>query len=342
MHPGWAYYGGDGYVCNGPFRLAEWKRNQEIHITKNPLYWDTSQVKIREIKVSIIEDSQTALELFEKDELDWIGDPLSAISGSVLPKLSGKIQIHPVAGVYWLEFNIAKFPFSSVKLRKALSLAINRRELIEKKLFGGELPATGIVPPNMAFQKEPYFNDGDSETAKTLFQEALSEMKIRRDEIPPILLSYALIEGNEAIVTYVKEQWKEILGLNVVLEGFLWEEYFKKVTNGEFQIVALTWYSWFNDPIYNLDYLKFKGEDSDTSYYWKNSSYQNLLDQAEYCRDPLQRKYILHQAEKLLLEEMPIAPIFYSCFKYMKKDTLQGVYLSDLGQIDFKWAFVKK
>jgi oligopeptide transport system substrate-binding protein len=109
----------------------------------------------------------------------------------------------------------------------------------------------------------------------------------------------------------------------------------------DFHIMSITWYSWFNDPLYNLEHVKQQTGDLNLCQ-WQNASYIELLDKAQVCLDQKERKKLLAEAEKLVMEEMPIIPFFYYTFKYMKKEHVNNIFLSHLGQVDFKWAYINK
>jgi ABC-type oligopeptide transport system substrate-binding subunit len=340
MHPGWAHYGGEAYICNGPFRLAQWKRSNEMQVIKNPYYWDAENVKMMRIDISIIQDPETALRMYEQDELDWIGEPLTKIPYSCIAPWckEGRVQQRAVAAVYWLEFSVEQFPFNSTKMRKAFAYAINRQQIIDKVLQSNEQPATSFLPPIMALQKEPYFKDGDVQKARWLFDEALFELGIRREELPRITLNYQDYEGEREVVEMICSQWGEAFGIKIYLEGFAKENYFERMLYKDFQVGSVTWHSWLKDPFYTLDYFSLtKGGINATR--WENHHYTGLLNLAKQSTDLTKRQNALRQAEKLLIEEMPAIPIYYVTYKYLKKEQVKGIYLTDLGQIDFKWAY---
>jgi oligopeptide transport system substrate-binding protein len=343
LHPGWAYYGGENFVCNGPFKLAKWKRNSEIQAIKNPEYWDAEFVHLRKIDISIIENAKDALVQYQKDEIDWIGEPLSEIPHEAFKKkhFDEKIHSHPIAAVHWYDCNVKVAPFKSKKCRQALAIALNRQQLIDELLQGGEEPAYSILPPNLSLSKTPPFQDGDLELAKRLFQEGLDEQNITLNELTHLTISCCDQEIHEAIAQAVSKQWKEVLGLNMQVKTFKWDHFMQKCLQYDFHVTGTTWYSWFNDPLYNLEHMKLEMDEMNATQ-WQNQTYTELLDSAEVCLDLKERKRLLREAEMLIMDEMPIIPVFYYTFKYMKKEHVNNIFLSHLGQIDFKWAYINK
>lgn len=343
LHPGWAYYGGENFVCNGPFKLAKWKRNSEIQAIKNPEYWDAEFVHLRKIDITIIENAKDALVQYQKGEIDWIGEPLSEIPHEAFKRkcFDEKINSHPIAAVHWYDCNVKVPPFRSKKCRQALAIALNRQALIDEMLQGGEEPAYSILPPNLSLVKSAPFEDANAELARQLFHEGLEEQGLTLKDLNSLAITCCDQEVHEAIALAVTKQWKEVLGFEMQVKTFKWERFMQKCFEYDFHILGTTWYSWFNDPLYNLQNMKLENGEMNASQ-WQNTKYIELLDRAEDCLDQRERKNILREAESLIMEEMPIIPLFYYTFKYMKKEHVNNIFLSHLGQIDFKWAYINK
>ena len=339
LHPGWAYYGGDTYICNGPFRLAKWKRNAEIQAVKNHEYWDSKSVHLDQIDISIIENPKTAFGMYKRGELDWIGEPLSEIPLQALKEKQLEEEIHsqPISAVHWYECNTMALPFTTPKLRRALAMAIDRTAIIKEFLQESQSPAFSILPPNLSLLKKPLFHDGDPALAQRIFHEGLEEIGLHRKTVPKISITCSDQELHRSIGHFVSKQWKEVLDLDVHVETFKWDRYMEKCLQHDFQVMAMTWYSWYNDPIYNLEQLKYKTDDMNMTQ-WQNNDYISLLNEAQVCLDSKNRKALLREAEKIVMEEMPIIPLFCYTFRYMKKAAIENIFLSHLGQIDFKWA----
>lgn len=339
LHPGWAYYGDDTYVSNGPFRLAKWRRNSEIQVLKNPTYWDKDAVSINQIDISIVEDPERALSLYQRGELDWIGEPLSEIPPEAfkIKEFERNIVAHPIAAVHWYSFNVNVVPFTSEKCRKALAIALNRRTMVDKLFSGREKCAYSILPPGLSQHDEPYFQDGDALEAKTLFEEGLKELNLTVDDLPPFMITCCDQEIHRSIALVAAKQWNEVLGIDVKIEVFKWDRFMEKCGQHDYQIMGITWYCWFYDPSYILYQLKSLSHEMNFSQ-WHNPQYSRLLEIAQDCTDNTKRLELLHDAETIVMKELPIIPLFYYTFKYMKKDYLDNIYLSHLGQIDFKWA----
>jgi len=338
-----------GFVSSGPFTVEKWTNNQELSLVKNQTYWDLPSVSLDRIVFSIISDNNTEHCLFEKGELDWIGLPISInISTDLIEKMKqeGKLHSYHVAGTYMLKFNTERAPFNLPKLRKAFAYAISRQEIIDHILLGNQIPATSLLPPTMSLQKKGYFKDGDSELAKKLFEEAMEEYGLTVDNLSDIVLTYLPTERNCKIVQLIQQQWRKTFGIDVNLLSYENKAFRSLLKSGQFQIAIGDWIGDFNDPITFLDLFKYRNDEktgnglNDTG--WYNSLYSELLDCAVQELDEGRRSQYFKEAETILMNEMPIIPLYHHSFSYIKKDYVKDVLLSPLGLADFKKARIDK
>jgi len=341
----WTQSPGTFFVCNGPFCLKQWRPEAGISLQKNSLYWDKEAVHLDGIDFCVISDNNTESYLFEKNELDWLGQPISHnIAAEILVKMKekGEAYSYPVAGTLWFKFNVDKEPFVSKNMRKAFSYAINRQEIVTHVLQGNQTLATGPLPPSMAVSETPYFKDGDIEEARKFFALALEEKQWTSEDVPKIVLNYASSERNAKIAQLVQQQLKKALGLEVELEVQEKQLCRRRVRQGLFQVSIGDWVADFHDPLAFLELFKYRNDAingngmNDTG--WQDESFIALLDQSLVECDSHKRKELLREAEGILVEEMPIAPVYHYAFDYVKKSYVKDVFLSPLGLADFKTA----
>ncbi len=328
-------------VGNGPFKMERWEHKSNLTVVKNEKYWDKANVKLDKIEFSMIEDENTELSLFDNDELDWAGAPTSALPIDALPILreAGIVKTQPIAGAYFYRFNTEQAPFTNAKIRKAFAYAINRESITADILQAGQVPATGFVPPSMALNKDGYFKDNDLEVAKKLLVEGMKEEGISK--LPPITLIYNTSEGHKKIAKEIQDQWKKNLGVDIKLENKEWKVYLEDVHQGNYQIARGGWLGDFNDPINFLEMFQEKdGGNNDTR--WENPKYTELLNQSALEQDPEKRKAILTRAEQILMDEMPIMPIYFYVNSWVQNENLKDVVMDGLGDIDFKYADITK
>lgn len=328
------------HMGNGPFKMETWEHKSKLVLVKNENYWDKDTVKLDRIEFAMVEDENTELSMFENGEIDWAGSPTSSLPTDAIPALKEqkKITTQAIAGTYWYKFNTEKPPFNNVKIRKAFAYSIDRQSLIDNILQTGQLPAMGAVPPSMALKPDGFFKDNDVETAKKLLDEGMKELGITK--LPPITLSYNTSEAHQKIAAAIQDQWKKNLGVEVKLENKEWKVYLEDMHQGNYQIGRLGWLGDFNDPINFLEMYKDKdGGNNDTR--WEHPKFKELLNQSATEPDPAKRKQILLEAETILMDEMPVAPIYFYTNSWVQKENVKGVVIGGLGDVDWKWASVE-
>lgn len=342
-NPKWATQGGDSFVSNGPFNLDSHKIDNEIVVVKNPSYWDQKHVKLPGIHIAIIKDPNTQSNLFEKKQLEWLGKPLSKLPVEALESLTSKdkIRFFETLGVYWFFVNVEAFPFHNKKMRKAFSYAVDRKSLTKYITQGKESPAMGVLPYSLASQKKPFFEDNNITLACQLFKEALEEMEIPVKNFPSITVNYADTPVHQQVAEVLQQQWSKAFGIDIKLEKQEWKAHYEKLQKGNYQIGGMAWQSWLRDPIYIMQTFRDKSDSVNMSQ-WENQKFQNLLISAEQEIFPDKRKLFFNKAEALLMDEMPVIPIYFTTIAYAKSNRLKNVYVSELFEVDFRWSYFKE
>ncbi|MFC2049518.1 peptide ABC transporter substrate-binding protein [Chlamydiota bacterium] len=347
-NPEWAAEAGPLYVSNGPFQLKMWEHESEIVVTKNPNYWDAAAVKLDGLHLAMIDDTTTEFYMFEMNELDWSGSPLSNLPPEFIPALirEGKAHFYPAAASYYYKINTEHFPLNNANIRKALGYSINRKDIVTHITQAGQQPATALVPEMRGWSPPSHlFPDGDVEEAKKLFAKGLAELGITAKEFPPISISYNTNREHQKIAQAIQQQWKEVLGIEVQLVHYDWKVYLSKISNQDYQIGRMGWIGDFNDPVSFLEPFKFrndpkKGGNNDTG--WERPEYIALLDAANQELDLQKRAQLLREAEAILIDDMPVIPLYFLMYGYLKKPYVHGVNLSSLGIADFKHAYIER
>jgi oligopeptide transport system substrate-binding protein len=329
----------DTIQTNGPFKIAEWQRNSQLSLGKNPSYWDAKNVQLDQLNLVIV-DENTALQMFERGDLDWVGSPISFIPPDAVSTLRAqkRLLITPADGVHLFRLNTERPLLSNNNFRKALALAIDRQSLCEHVTQANQQPATGIVPLSYGLQNIPCFEDHDVTGAWTLFQEALKEENLSPDELPKIALLYPPTERGQKIVQAVQQQWKQALGIEISLEITDRAVFFDRLNRQDYDIAIGSWYGDYRDPINFLDVFKYKDTRTNNTQ-WENPRYVDLLDKSINTMDPYQRTILLSQAERVLVDDMPVIPLYYPTFNHLQR-RVKGVYFSQLGIIDFKHSYI--
>ena len=337
--PGWAFFGAETHVCNGPFRLSRWIRNDEIEAVKNEWYWNKDDVKPERIHIKVIEDPNLAWDMFTRDELDWIGEPLSPIPFSIIRSQPQGLQNHEMRAVQWMVFNTSRTFFSNPKARHAFSLALDRKNLGKVIHTGCANPCSSLIHSSLSFLNKnplPY----DPLKAKLLFDESVQELGI-----PPSLISLKMRVYNSeilvAIARHAAAEWQKLFGIHIELEILEWYTFFDSLSEYSYDILTIMWYSWMDYAPLTFESLISKNRTMNLSQ-WESSSFQEVIKALIMTPDEESKKCLSAKAESILLEEMPIAPIFEYRSQFAKNSNLNNVYLSPHGNINFRWAYYKE
>jgi len=210
----------DKYVCNGPFKLKKIDYNKEIIVEKNPLYWDSDTISIDSIKVSIIDNENTTLQMFENGDLDWVGAYSSPLPVDGIPYILKKKEhsIGQIGGTTFCTFNIEKFPFNNKNIRKAFGLSINRKAIVENITQAKELIATRIIPPVLMNGKNILlYKDNNTKKAIEHLEKGLKEIGKTREDIN-ITFTYGSNIIHKKLAETLQENWQKVLKINVKLE----------------------------------------------------------------------------------------------------------------------------
>ncbi|MBX9922753.1 MAG: peptide ABC transporter substrate-binding protein [Rhabdochlamydiaceae bacterium] len=326
-------------VSSGPFCLTTWKHNDFIEVVKNEKYWDAQAVQLQNIHFSMV-SPETEIRMFEKKELDWAGSPLGDLPLDLLEKFRKEslLRTHPMLATTFFRLNTEKPPFTNANIRKAFALAVHRKALTDHVFQGENEVATRFVPKSMRLQKEEYFPETDEAQAKELFKKGLMELGMSQEEFPKITFLYRSSQKNNSIAQTIQQDWKRVLGITVELEANEWKVCLGRIQQKDYQLTLSDWIADFNDPVNFLSVFKHK-KDSLNNTQWENEEYVDLLDISEIASSE-NRKQILQRCESILMQEMPIIPLYHSSMRYLKHDGLRKVVISSLGNLDFKWAYV--
>ncbi|MBS0615138.1 MAG: peptide ABC transporter substrate-binding protein [Verrucomicrobia bacterium] len=330
------------YIGCGPFKLKKYAFNNTIVVEKNPHYWDAEVVKLDSIKFYIIKDAVTALLMFKKGELDWLGSGYGAISLDATPELQKSGQLHtlPAAGTGWLAFNVKNLPFNNIHIRKAFGYAMNRKDIISNVLQNQYAPALGLIPKIQKKERwHPFMQDCDKALARQMFEQGLQELGFTRESFPTITLTYHDAEFMHKLMQAVQQQWSEILGVKIELARYDWATFLEHLHNRDFDVTMIGWRVQYDDPANILDLYKDFDSPNNSSN-WENAEFRRDLELA--FSSPQEKRWeYLEAAENIILTEMPIVPFFYFNTLYLKNDHVQDAFVSKLRIVDFRWASIQ-
>lgn len=327
------------FIFNGPFKMKNWQKGIGLMLEKNPYYWDAHCVQVDGLDIQIILDAATQYMLFERGDLHWVGYPFTPIAGDLLENSQNIKDFNVVNSfsLYWFFLNTERPPFNNKNFRKAIAYAINRK-IITHDLFSiNETPALGILNQQISPYSHPYFQDGNVKIAQYHLQLALNEMGISRENLRPIVLSQGSSIFTSRMNQEIQQQLQNNLGIKIEIEQSDWPTHFNKLINGLYDFGEMAWSPWIKDPIYILNTFRNKTFITNISR-WENKEYQQILHESDHEIDQNKRYLLLQKAEALLMEEMPVIPISFNCLYFKSNKKLQGVFVSPLRQIDFRYA----
>ena len=293
-------------VASGPFVLDSWERRSRIELTRNLRYWDNDFVKLERISVLAIEDLQTGLQLFENEELHW----QPAVPAARVDELRNSPDYYadPYLGTYYYRFNVTRPPLDNVNMRRALSLAIDRRAIAEEVLGAGQKPATAFSPPGIGSPSfDPPAGLGfDPAAAKAAVEAAIADgAQLTR----PLEILYNTSESHRQVAEAIAAMWQRHLGVDVRLRNSEWKIYLEELDNLDYDIARSAWIGDYNDPNTFLETMRTGDGNNRTG--WGNDTYDALWREAAATADPMRRIEIFTEMETILTaNEVPIAPIY--------------------------------
>lgn len=342
-NPEWAQEA-DSYVSNGAFKLTEWKHKESLKLEKNENYYDKDKINLDEVNFVIIDNADTAWQMYQSGELDLVYPLPPDVIGELNSKDDPEFEIAPDLSVYYYNLNNEVKPFNNVKVRKALSMAIDRKALVEHVTQGGEQPAYGIIPSGIPdvegdFQENSgnLFKE-DMDEAKKLLNEGLAEEGM--DKMPEFTITYNTDERHKKVAEAVQEMWRKNLDVQVTLENVEFQVKLDREKAGDYQISRAGWIGDYVDPMTFVDLWVTNGSFNDAN--WSNKEYDELIKLAKTSMNQKERMEAMHKAEGILIDEMPILPLFFYTKPFTVKPYVTGVFTPINRYPQFIYADIEK
>jgi oligopeptide transport system substrate-binding protein len=313
-------------VSNGAYTLKERVVQSHITLQRNPYYWDNANTKIDTVQYLNTEDLNSEFKRFRAGELDWTYEIPAAQAQWIRTNMPREYQVNTYLGVYYYGFNVSRPPFKdNPKLRRALTLALDRKVICEKVLGMGEQPADAWVPPGTnghrtaRAQWSGWTREQSLAEARRLYAEAgYSEKHPARVE-----LLYNTHENHKKVATAIAAMWKQWLGVDVVLVNQEWKVYLQtRRMKATTEVFRAGWIGDYNDANSFLEILQSTHGLNDTGY--ASAKYDELLGKAAVEADPARREQWMHEAEAQLLEDLPVIPIYFYVTKRLVSPRVKG------------------
>lgn len=324
----------DKIVTNGPFRLLEHLRYSRVVLVRNPDYWDAAKVKLEKAIFYPIGGS-TGMNLYKAGEVDVM------ITGMIpLPflKLLSKKQDYftgPLLATQFYSINVKKKPFDDVRVRQALNMSVDKKAITDQLIGKGDIPATTYVPPGIVgypVLKGPEYNPAQ---ARKLLAEA---GYFKGQGFPTITIYFNSDEVISQTAEAIQQMWKKELNINVELQSEEWQTFAARQERRDFDIMRRAWNGDYLDASTFLDC--FASDTGNNSSGWTKPEYTRLLALANAEPDGVRRTQLLMEAEQLLIDDMPIIPLYYNAFSYLKKPYINGWYSNLIDTHPLKYVSV--
>jgi len=344
----------DIVVCNGPFVLTEYEAGVGLKLEKNEHYWNAEEVYIDEINGDFIDLETTAYVKYNAGDLDVLPTVPSAMVSALIAE-SPEFYVFPLLGTYYYNFNMDDPMFENINLRLALTYAIDRTAITEV-LAAGQLPATGFVPGGFLDNEGNDFaeecgdydiptDDSKFDEAVTLFATAATEMGYASaaeliTALEGTVVLYNTSEGHKLIAEMVQESWRQVLGIEVVLQNQDWAVFQETREQGDYEISRGGWLTDFMDPAGLLAIFTSDNVYNDPN--WSNEEFDQLMADAQATPDIATHFEKLYEAQDILMAELPIIPVYYYADIYLIKDYVTGWGRSVLVSLDFTHARVDR
>ena len=309
----------ENYVGNGPFQLKEWVTNQIIEVERNPTYWDAATVQLNGIRFFPIDNVGTEEAMFRDGRLHLTNTVSPDKIPSFQEEMPDQLRIEPYLGSYFYRINTTRPPFDDVRVRRALALSIDKQLLVERVTQGGQAPATGFTPSGIAgftASEAVQFNAAEA-------QRLLAEAGYPGGQgFPAAEILINTSESHRKIAQAMQAMWKETLGIDVGIYNQEWKVYLDSQSQLDYDISRAGWIGDYVHPTSFLDIFTSGNGNNDTG--WSNAQYDGLIGRARVATSETERMQLLQQAEALLLDEMPIVPIYWYTRVYLKDPRVQG------------------
>ncbi|MED4268746.1 peptide ABC transporter substrate-binding protein [Geobacillus stearothermophilus] len=332
-------------LYNGPFVLSEWKHEQGWTYAKNPNYWDKDTVKLEKINVKVVKETATMVNLYDTKKADRV-----ILSAEFVDKYKNDKNFHTYLepSIFWLRMNTKKEPLNNVNARKAIAMAIDKEAMVNTLFNNGSVVANYAVPKDFVTGPDGKdFRDANGDLvsynvdeAKKLWEQAKKELG--KDKFTIELLNYD-DDVAKKVGEYLKEQLeKNLPGLTVNIKQQPFKQKLELESNMQYELSFSGWGPDYQDPMTFLDLWTTNNPHNQTG--WSNAEYDKLIKDAKttLLGDLQARWDAMLKAEKILFEEMPIAPLYQRGRAYLQREYVKDIVIHSFGgDYSYKWAYIE-
>ena len=339
----------DTYVCNGPYMITEWTPSERIVLTKNPNYvggWDNSKIVSDSITLLLLEDSSASFAAYNSGEAVLIKDvPTDEIPSLTKAEDGGDFYVDTILGTYYVSLNLKRDAFKDAKVRKALSLAIDRDYVANTIMQGTYSTADSIVGPGIVDENGYFHDNGNAPYISADYEANLAEAKKLLAEAGyPNGEGYPTIEYscNDAgyhvpLAEYLQQAWGD-LGITLTISKMEWSSFTAARRAGEYDVARNGWVMDYNDPSNMLDLFCSGNGNNDGKY--SNPEFDAAIE-ASRVADVSEHFAQLHKAEDILMEDTGCLPIAYYNDYWLQSSSLKGTWHSPYGYWYLQYGYIE-
>jgi oligopeptide transport system substrate-binding protein len=339
----------DTFVSNGPYMITDWTPSERIVLTKNPNYvggWDSSKIVSDTITLLLLEDSSASYAAYNSGEAVLVKDvPTDEIPSLTKAEDGGDFYVDTILGTYYVSLNLQRDAFKDAKVRKALSLAIDRDYVANTIMQGTYSAADSIVGPGIVDESGYFHDNGNAPYISADYEANLAEAKKLLEEAGyPNGEGYPTIEysTNDAgyhvpLAEYLQQAWGD-LGITLTINKMEWSSFTPARRAGEYDVARNGWVMDYNDPSNMLDLFCSGNGNNDGKY--SNPDFDAAID-ASRVADSAEHFAQLHKAEDILMEDMGCLPIAYYNDYWLQSPALKGTWHSPYGYWYLQYGYIE-
>ena len=328
----------DNMVNNGPFDLTEWKLNRRIRVEKSDTYWDRERVRLNGVVFYPTENVVSEERMFRAGQLHYTQSiPLEKIP-VYQAMADSPYRQDPYLGTYFYLVNTQRPPLDDVRVRRALAMAVDRKSLSETVMQDSVVPAWSITPPGTLGYEPPQLFSYDPDAARRLLAEAGYP---EGEGWPGIELMYNTNEAHRKIAVAVQQMWKDALNIEITIANQEWKVYLDAVSTMNFDIARRGWIGDYVDPNNFLDLYLADGGNNNTGF--ADPVYDEMiLRKAPQAGSREERFRIFYEAEKRLMEQMPIIPIYTYTSKHLVHESVRGLASNVMDSLNLRYVWLDR
>ena len=314
-------------VSNGAYTLKAWQVNSKVVIEKNPMYWDASNVQLTQVTYLPVEDGNADVKLYESGQNEWVYQLPPGSYEKYKQQFPKEIRNAPMIGLRYYSFQTQNPAFKDVRVRKALSMVIDRDVLAQRITADGQTPAYGLMVKGVDGADVTSYDWAGWPMAKRI---AEAKALLEQAGVKPgtkFMFSYNTSEYHKKMAIFAASEWKTKLGLGIELEAMEFKVLLKKRHDGSFQMARNGWLADYNDA---TSFLALVRCDSDQNNNFNcNRKAEDLINEGTRQVDPGKRKALLTQASQMIMEDYPIVPLLQYSLPRLVKSHVGGYSLEN-------------